>query len=170
MSYILPSRYARVNRVEVLLGEKAKPVPPPPTFEEMFRIPLPPVRPEVGIEPLRRIARQVIEARLRDNKGLMNSLLDDRFVFYRLQQAELNKGQFIDKLVPEPIVKDFDFYQTDLIFRQKTPVLSAKVRYESILGESKVYANTSTFVGRNGRWLVATWRSFSSWNLVVEAL
>lgn len=160
MGYILPLRYARVNRVEVLLGGKAKPVPPPPTYEQMFRVPPPPVRPNVGVEELKGIAQRAVEARLRGDRAGMSPLLDDRFVFYRFERTELNKGQYLSQLVADPMVKGFKFEQADLSFRQESPVLTTRIRYESIRGEFRSFKNTFTFVNRNGAWLIGTWRSF----------
>jgi len=160
MSYILPLRYARVNRVEVLLGGKSRPVPPPPTYEQMFRVPPPPVRPNVDVEELKRIARQAVEERLRGNRTGMNALLDDSFVFYRFERTELNKGQYLSQLVADPMVKGFEFEQADLSFRQAVPVLITKIRYESVRGEFRSFKNTFTFVNHNGTWLIATWKSF----------
>lgn len=74
MSYILPLRYVRVNRVEVLLGGKVKPIPPPPTYEQMFRVPAPkpPIdRSSISVDALKGIIRQAIEARVRGNQTLM---------------------------------------------------------------------------------------------------
>jgi hypothetical protein len=160
MSYILPLRYARVNRIEVLLGGKSKPVPPPPTYEQMFRVPSPPVRPNVGVEELKRIARRALEARLRGNRVQMNILLDNAFVYYGLRGIELNKEQYIGKLIPDPNVQAFEFEQADMSFRQEVPILTTRVRYESYRGEFRSFKNTYTFINRGNGWRIATWRSF----------
>jgi hypothetical protein len=160
MSYILPLRYARVNRVEVLLGGKSKPVPPRPTYEQMYRVPPPPVRPSVAVEELKEIARQAIEARLRGNRARMSALLDGGFTFYGLRSVELNEEEYLRKLAADASVKRFEIEQVDLSFRQDVPVLVTRVKYESFTGEFRSFKNTFTFVKREEKWLISTWKAF----------
>jgi hypothetical protein len=163
MSYILPLRYARVNRVEVLLGSKAKPIPPPPTYEQMFHVPAmkPPIdRSSVSVESLKGIARQAIEARVRGNQSLMRDLLDDQFMFYALQGRQWDRDRFLRSLSPDPMVKNFEIERAELSFRQEAPVLTTVIKYESLRGEFKSFNNTFTFVNRNGKWLIIRWRAF----------
>jgi hypothetical protein len=163
MSYILPLRYARVNRIEVLLGGKAKPIPPPPTYEQMFHVPAmkPPIdRSSVSVESLKGMVREAIEARMRGNQTLMRGLLDDQFMFYALQGRQWDKERFLRSISSDPMVKGFEIEQAELSFRQEAPVLTTVVRYESLRGEFKSFNNTFTFVNRNGKWLIARWRAF----------
>jgi hypothetical protein len=163
MSYILPLRYARVNRVEVLLGGKAKPVPAPPTFEQMVRVPAtkPTIdRSSISIETLQGIVRQAIEARVRGNQNLMRDLLDDQFMFYALQGRQWDRERFLRSISPDPMVKSFEIESAELSFRQEAPVLTTVIRYESFRGEFKSFNNTFTFVNHNGKWLIARWRAF----------
>jgi hypothetical protein len=163
MSYILPLRYARVNRIEVLLGGKAKPIPPPPTYEQMFHVPAikPPIdRSSVSVESLKGMVRQAIEARVRGNQSLMRALLDDQFMFYALQGRQWDRERFLRSVSPDSMVKGFEIEQAELSFRQEAPVLTTVVRYESLRGEFKSFNNTFTFVNRNGKWLIIRWRAF----------
>ncbi|PYS46380.1 MAG: hypothetical protein DMF68_19370, partial [Acidobacteria bacterium] len=163
MSYILPLRYARVNRVEVLLGGKAKPIPPPPTYEQMFHVPAmkPPIdRSSISVDSLKGIVRQAIEARVRGKQTLLRDLLDDQFMFYALQGRQWDRDRFLRSVSPDPMVKGFEIEQAELSFRQEAPVLTIVVKYESLRGEFKSFNNTFTFVNRNGKWLIARWRAF----------
>jgi hypothetical protein len=163
MSYILPLRYARVNRVEVILGGKAKPIPPPPTYEQMFRVPTPkpPInRSSISVDALKGIIRQAIEARVRGNQTLLRDLLDDQFVFYALQGRQWDRDRFVRSISLDPLVKGFEIEHAELGFRQEAPVLTTVIKYESLRGEFKSFNNTFTFVNRNGKWLIARWRAF----------
>jgi len=163
MSYILPLRYARVNRVEVLLGGKAKPIPPPPTYEQMFHVPaMKPTldRSSINVDVLKGIVRQAIEARVRGNQSLMRDLLDDQFMFDALQGRQWDRERFLRSVSPDPMVKGFEIVQAQLSFRQEAPILAIVVRYESLRGEFKSFNNTFTFVNRNGKWLIIRWRAF----------
>jgi hypothetical protein len=163
MSYILPLRYARVNRVEALLGGKAKPIPPPPTYEQMFHVPAmkPTIdRSSVSVDALKTIVRQAIEAKVRGNQSLMRDLLDDQFMFYALQGRQWDRGRFLRSISPDPMVRGFEIERAELSFRQEAPILTTVVRYESLRGEFKSFNNTFTFVSRNGKWLIARWRAF----------
>jgi hypothetical protein len=160
MSYILPLRYARVNHVEVLLGGKMQPMPPPPTYEQMFRVPPAPIRPNITAEELKEIVRQAIEARLHGDRSQMSALLDSRFTFYGLRGVELNEEEYLRSLAYDPSVKRFDLEQADLIFRQDVPILSTRVKYESPTSEFRSFKNTFTFVKRDGKWLISTWKAF----------
>jgi hypothetical protein len=163
MSYILPLRYARVNQIEVLLGGKAKTIPPPPRYEQMFRVPAPKPtidRSSISMDALKGIIRQAIEARVWGNQALMRGLLDDQFMFYALQERQWDKERFLRTISPNPMVKSFEIEQAELSFRQEAPVLTTVIRYESLRGEFKSFNNTFTFVNRNGKWLIAKWRAF----------
>lgn len=160
MSYILPIRYARVNRVEVLLGGEIKPVPPPPTYQQMFRVPPVPVQPNVSAEELKEIARKAIEARLHGDKSGLSVLLDGSFTFQALRGSELNKEQYLIKVIADPTVKSFEIEPADLIIYQAVPRLETRVKYQSFTNELRSYQNVFTFVLRNGQWLIAKWRSY----------
>ncbi len=163
MSYILPLRYARVNRIEVLLGGKVEPIPPSPTYEQMFRVPA--ARPmldraSVRQEVLKDIIRRAIEAKLRGDKARISHLLDDLFIFSARQGRQWDKEGFLKTISLDPTVKGFEIEQTELSFRQEAPVITIIVKYESLKGEFKSFSNTFMFVNQNGRWLIARWRSF----------
>jgi hypothetical protein len=163
MSYILPLRYARVNRIEVLLGGKAKPIPLPPTYEQMFHVPAmkPPIdRSSISAESLKGIVRQAIEAKVRGNQTLIRGLLDDQFMFYALQGRQWDRERFLRSISPDSMVKGFEIERAELSFRQEAPVITTVIRYESLRGESKSFNNTFTFVNRNGKWLIIRWRAF----------
>src|SRR2546423_1444683 len=160
MSYILPVRYARVNRVEVLLAGRAKPVPPPPTYEQMFRVPKqkPPLdRASVKADELKEVARRALEARLRGDRALMGALLDDQFYFYGPEGRRLDKQMYLQKMSADQAAKTFEVKRAELSFSNDTPVLKTVVRYESFLGQSKSFNNTFHFVNRDGRWLIDAW-------------
>lgn len=163
MSYILPLRYARVNRVEVLLGGKAKPIPPPPTYEQMFHVPAikPTIdRSSINADTLKGIVRQAIEAKVWGNQSLMRDLLDEQFMFYALQGRQWDRDRFLRSISPDSMVKGFEIERAELSFRQEAPVLTTIIRYESLRGEFKSFNNTFTFVNRNGKWLIIRWRAF----------
>ncbi|HEX8000883.1 MAG TPA: hypothetical protein VF528_21050 [Pyrinomonadaceae bacterium] len=163
MSYILPFRYAKVNRIEVLLGGRAQPIPPPPTYEQMFHVPAmkPPIdRSSVSVDALKGIARQAIEAKVRGNQTLLRDLLDDQFMFYALQGRQWDRERFFRSISPDPMVKNFKIERAELSFRQEAPVLTTVIKYESLRGEFKSFNNTFTFVNRNGKWLIIRWRAF----------
>jgi hypothetical protein len=163
MSYILPLRYVRVNRIEVLMGGKAEPIPSPPTFEQMFHVPaikLPIDRSSINAESLKGIARQAIEARLRGKQSLLSDLLNSRFIFYALQGRQWDKEGFLKTVVLDQTVKGFEIESAELSFRLEAPVITTVIRYESFKGEFKNRKNTFTFVNRNGKWLIMTWRAF----------
>jgi hypothetical protein len=163
MSYILPVRYTRVNRVEVLLGGGMKPVPPPPTYEQMFRVPErkeDPTPATVNIEELKKMAGLVIAARLHGNRDSMGALLDDEFVYSGPEGRRWDKGQYLKRMSADPTVRGFTIERAELGFRSGAPTLSTTIRYESFKGEAKSYASTFTFAMRNGKWLIAGWRPF----------
>lgn len=163
MSYILPIRYARVNRVEVLLGGAVKPVPPPPTYEQMFRVP---ERKEttapatVEIEELKEVAGLALTARLHGDRDSMGGLLDDKFVYSGTGGRRWDKVQYLRHMSADPTVKGFTIERAELGFRSGAPTLSTTIRYESFKGEAKSYENTFIFAMRNGKWLIAGWRPF----------
>lgn len=160
MSYILPIRYSRVNRVEVLLGGSVQPLPPPPTYEQMFRVPrqrLPLDRASVKADELKEVAHQAMEARLRGDRTLMGALLVDQFYFYGPEGRQLDKQMYLQRMSADPTVKTFEIERAELSFSNDTPVLKTVVRYESFLGQSKSFNNTFHFVNRGGRWLIARW-------------
>lgn len=163
LSYILPQRYALVNRVEVLLGGRPTPVPPPPTYEQMFRVPKqkPPLdRASVKAEELKEVARRALEARLRGDRAAMGVLLEDDFVFSGLEGRRWDKEQYLRHMSPDPTVKGFTIERAELGFRGDVPALSTTVRYESFMGGVKRYENTFTFDRRDGKWLISGWRPF----------
>jgi hypothetical protein len=163
MSYILPIRYKRVNRVEVLLGEKAEPVPSPPTFERMFMVPErkeTPAPSTVKIEELKEVATRAIAARLHGDREAMGALLDDGFVFSGLEGRRWDKGQYLRNVSPDPTVKGFTIEGAELGFRGNVPALSTTVMYESFTGGVKRHQNMFTFARRGGKWLIAGWRPF----------
>jgi hypothetical protein len=160
LSYVLPQRYALVNRVEVLLGGKPAPVPPPPTYEQMFSVPKqkPPLdRASVKAGELKEIARQALEARLHGDRTQMSALLDDQFSFYGPEGQHLDKQMYLQKMRADPAVKAFEIERAELSFWDDTPVLATTVMYESFLGQFKSFKNTFHFVNRGGRWLIAAW-------------
>jgi hypothetical protein len=140
MSYILPIRYERVSRVEVLLGGIVKPVPPPPTYEQMFRVPKqkPPLdRSSVKADELKEVARQALEARLRGDRTRMGALLDDRLDFYGPGDLRLDKQMYLQGMKADPTVKGFEIERAELRFSNDRPLLETVVRYESFLGQYK---------------------------------
>lgn len=162
LSYILPIRFERVNRVEILLGGKYQPAPPPPTYEQMFRVPKAapaPDRSGVNVEELKGIARQLVEAKLRGDVNRMGVLLDDGFRFHGRGDRQGDKAWFLRSLRADSSVKSFEIEEAQLSFRGESPVLTTVVRYESPGGESKSYNNTFTFVSRGGKWLISKWSS-----------
>lgn len=163
MSYILPVRYERVNRVEVMLGGSVKPLPPPPTYEQMFQVPKqkPPFdRSSVKAEELKEVARQALEARLRGDRARMGALLDDQFYFYGPEGQRLDRQMYLQRMHADQTVKGFVIERAELSLQNDTPVLAAVVRYESFRGEVKSYENTFNFARRDGKWLIAGWRPF----------
>lgn len=163
MSYILPVRYTRVNRVEVLLGGAVKPIPPPPSYEQMFRVPerkeaLTPA--SVKIEELKEVAGLAIAARLHGDRDSMGALLDEEFIYSGMEGRRWDKGQYLKRMSADPTVRGFTIERTDLGFRSGAPALSTTIRYESLKGEAKSYENTFTFALREGKWLIAGWRPF----------
>jgi hypothetical protein len=163
MSFLLPLRYERVNRVEVLMGGEPQPVPPPPTYEQMYRVPArkpAPAPAAVNVEELKEVARRALEARLRGNKDQMDVMLAGDFVRYDVGGRQWDKGQYLKAMSPDPTVRGLALVRADLSFRGEAPVLSTTVRYESFLGEFKRYENTFTFARQGGKWLIATWRAY----------
>lgn len=164
MSYLLPLRFARVNRVEVLLGGSPQPVPPPPTFEQMYRILAPkPASPSprvVSEAELKDIAGQALEARRQGHREWMGRLLDDGFVCYGPGRGRWDKRQYLGEMAPDPSVKRFEIERAELRTKDGAPILTTTVRYESVAGEFRSFVNIFTFVNRDGRWLIATWRAF----------
>lgn len=163
MSYILPVRYTRVNRVEVLLGGAVKPAPPPPTYEQMFRVPerkemLSPA--DVKIEELKKVASLAVAARLHGDRASMGALLDDEFIYSGPEGRRLDKGLYLWHMSTDPTVRGFTIERAELGFRSGVPTLSITIRYESFKGEAKSYENTFTFAIRDGKWLIAGWRPF----------
>lgn len=161
LSYILPQRYTFVNRVEVLLGGKIEPVPPPPTYEQMHQVlvqkPLLD-RTIVKAEVLKEAARQALKARLRGDRVLMDTLLDDAFRLYGREGLLLDKQMYLGKITADQMVKGFEIEQVELSFWNDKPVLATVVKYESVSGQYKRFRNTFTFVNKGGRWLIITWR------------
>ena len=163
LSYVLPLRYERINRIEVLLGGKVEPIPPPPTFERMFGIP---ARKETSAETaldaeeFREVVNRALSARLRGDRNQMGVLLDDDFVGTGRGGRHWDKGQYLRVMSPDPTVKGFTIDRAELISKGGVPTLSTTVRYESIKGETKSYGNSFTFVKRGGRWLIARWLFF----------
>lgn len=159
LSYILPLRYGLVNRVEVLLGGKAEPVPPPPTYEQMFGTPREPTIPKVTAEELREIVIQAVDARLHGNRERMEPLLDINFLAYGREGALWDKELYLKRMAPDRTVKGFEIVQSELRVWNYRPSLSVEVRYESLLGKFKTSKYALNFVERNGKWLIASWRS-----------
>lgn len=160
LSYVLPIRYARINRVEVMLGGKVEPIPPPPTYEKMHRVRPLPKTPNVSAEELKEIVRQAIEARLRGNREQMAALLDNSFMFYGRESQDREKEMYLKKMTPDPTVKRFEIEQAELKVWNYQPTLSTTIRYESLMGQFKSFKNTFRFVNHNGKWLIETWSSF----------
>jgi len=158
MSYVLPWRYARVNRVEVLLGGKVEPTPPPPTHEQMFGVLKEPTVPKVTSDELKELARQALEARLQGNRARMEPLLDYTFLAYGREGAEWNKDLYLEKMAPDQTVKSFEILRAELTVWNYRPSLTFEVKYESHLGSFKSAKYTLNFVERNGQWLIASWR------------
>lgn len=163
MSYILPVRYTRVNRVQVLLGEAVEPAPPPPSYEQMFRVPerketISPAT--VKIEELKNVAGLAIAARLHGDRDSMGVLLDDEFVYSGPEGRRWDKGQYLKRMTADPTVRGFTIERAELGFRSGAPALSTTIRYESFKGEAKSYKSTFTFAMRDGKWLIAGWRPF----------
>lgn len=162
LSYVLPRRYALVNRVEVLLGGESKPVPPPPTYEQMYRVPnpVPPLdRSRVKLDELKGIARRALEARRRGDRAAMSALLDDRFQFNGRGGRLWDKGTYLGKMEIDPTVKSFEIERAELRFSEDEPILAVLVNYELYLGGSRGFKNTFHFVDRGGRWLIRAWMS-----------
>jgi hypothetical protein len=164
MSYILPIRYARVNRVEFLLGGSLQPMPPAPTFEQMYRIsppkPSPPAPPGPSEDELKDIVRKALEARRGGSREWMASLLDEGFVCQGPGGRRWDRREFLAELAPEPSVKSFKFERAVLSSKDGVPVLSTTVKYESFRGEFRSFVNIFTFVNHEGRWLIVTWRAY----------
>jgi hypothetical protein len=162
LSYILPQRYSLVNRVEVLLGGKLEPVPPPPTYEQMHRVP--PQKPQldrtrVKADELKEHAHQALKAKLRGDRVLMDALLDDAFRLYGREGLLLDKQMYLGKMAADQTVKSFEIEGVELSFWNDKPTLVTVVKYESVRGQSKRFRNTFTFVNKGGRWLIITWRT-----------
>jgi hypothetical protein len=151
-------RYTLVNRVEVLLGGKFEPVPSPPTYEQMFGLPREPTIPKVTAEELKEVASQAIDARLHGNRERMEPLLDANFLAYGPAGAIWDKDLYLKKMAPDGTVKGFEIDQMELKLWNYRPSLSVAVKYESRFGRFKTARYTLTFVGRNGKWLIASWR------------
>ncbi len=163
LSYILPQRHIFVNRIEVLLGGKPMPVPPPPTYEQMHRVPKqkPPFdRASVKPESLKEIARQALEARLRGDRARMGALLDVGFWFYGREGRLLDKQMYLQKMAADPTVKGFEIKQAELSFWNDEPVLATVIKYESFGGQFKSFTNKFHFINKGGHWLIVTWRSY----------
>lgn len=169
MSYILPLRFARVNRVEVFLGGSPHPTPPPPTFEQMFRLkarkpdPAPPPSappPAADEEVLKDVAMQALKAKLLGSRERMAALLDDGFVCYMPDGKRLDKRQYLEEMERDRTVKRFDLERVVLRTKDGASALSATVKYESFAGESRSFFNAFTFVYRDGRWLISSWRAY----------
>jgi hypothetical protein len=162
LSYVLPRRYALVNRVEVLLGGEAKPVPPPPTYEQMYRVPkpTPPLdRSRVNLDELKGIVRQALEARRRGDRAAMGALLDDQFQFNGREGRLWGKGTYLGNMESDPTVKSFKIERVELKFSEDEPMLAVVVKYELYPGVSRGFKNTFHFVDRGGRWLIRAWMS-----------
>lgn len=160
MSYILPIRYTRVNRIEVLLGGKAEPVPPPPSYNQMMRISTPPeiVRPNVNVEELKNIVGQAIKARVFNERERMRDLLADDFV-YGFYQGRKSKTFFLNGMTGDQSVRGFEITYAELSFKGAVPALATKVRYQSLVGEKfKSYNYVFTFVKQRDKWLIQTWK------------
>jgi hypothetical protein len=159
LSYILPLRFALVNRVEALLGGKVEALPPLPTYEQMFGVPKQPAIPKVTAEELKEIARQAIDARLQGNRERMQLLLDVNFLAYGREGVVWDKEFYLRKMAPDGTVKGFEIVQSELRVWNYRPSLSVEVRYESLLGKFKTAKYAFTFADGNGKWLIASWRS-----------
>lgn len=163
LSYILPLRFARVNRIEVLLGGKAQPTPPPPTYEQMFRVPKPPPALDpssVHVEDLKEVIHQAIQAKLRGDSARVAALLDDSFVLHGIRGLEWDKGRFLKAIALDPTVKSFELAQAELSIRGNSPVVTTKIKYQSFTEDFKSSTNTFTFVNRGGKWLITRWNLF----------
>lgn len=160
LSYILPIRHARVNRVEALLGGKVKPIPPPPTYEKMHRVRPLPAPPSVSAEDLKEVVHRVLEAKLRGNREQMAAVLDNGFMFYGREGREWTREMYLQKMAPDPTVKGFNIEQVELKIWNYRPRLSTTIRYESFMGKFKSFKNNFHFVNRDGKWLIESWSSF----------